>query len=376
MHPSHLLFSIFIVISILLRCHANPNGDDQVFAYDSIRIRDEPDDHRDRMTQRYDPNRPNRRPVGGSRYLNRRRRPGRKQLDKSSLMVLMGDDYLTSWMSDERPKKPLINVPSNEVNLDDGQAGSWAQERLLNQLRSVNLTAELSEMAPGLLPFENMVRQWMVKRSSCPVEFTWKDLGPTYWPRWIRKGECANRKGLCSYPTGMHCVPGATTKVMLLFWDCEEKKRNRHVRTGTTGVEVKTNVRYRSPVPKLPELMTSGTKKEPEKSARDKSVLEFSPTSSRVQKIAKRFQNFEASNPVLSSRVKRSSGIFSSKISFSETSSRKRVKRNPGGFDAETSVLYKNRVPHLPPSTHIKKKRRCDWKKVPYPITVDCFCTC
>lgn len=219
-------------------------------------------------------------------------------------------------MSDERPKQPLINVPSNEVNLDDDQQGSWAKERLLDQLQSVNLTAELASMAPSLLPFEHLVRQWMVKRSSCPVEFSWKDLGPMYWPRWIRKGECANRKGLCSYPTGMHCVPGATTKVMLLFWDCEEKKRNRHVRR---GVEVKTRVRYRAPVPKL-------------------------TGSTRGTAIPK--------TPELS-----------------------RGKRSPG-FDSETSVLYKQRVPHLPPGTHIKKKKRCDWKKVPYPITVDCFCTC
>ena len=42
--------------------------------------------------------------------------------------------------------------------------------------------------------------------------------------RWVREGTCLDRKGTCSFPTGMHCVPGASTTVHILRWQCKERR--------------------------------------------------------------------------------------------------------------------------------------------------------
>ena len=84
-------------------------------------------------------------------------------------------------MSDERPQTLMMPDEGPEL---DSLPGRWAQERLLEQVDELNLTAELANLQPELLPVQGLVRSWLLKRSACPVEFTWKDLGPTFWPRY------------------------------------------------------------------------------------------------------------------------------------------------------------------------------------------------
>ena len=92
--------------------------------------------------------------------------------------------------------------------------------------------------------------------------------------RWVREGACLDRKGSCSFPTGMHCVPAATTTVHILRWQCRDRK--------------------------MTVFRKSGQKK---RDAYKRRVAEFSRDQQR-------------------------------------------------------------------------RKKRCDWYRVPYPITIDCFCTC
>ncbi|XP_071038534.1 noggin-2 isoform X2 [Parasteatoda tepidariorum] len=216
----------------------------------------------------------------GSRYL--KKRPTRRRLDKSSLLEILGEDYEPNLMTADRPKRTVISIPSHEVNVDKLN-NRWSQEELMKQMSKLNLTEELSSVDPSLVPLEDKIRQWMMRRSSCPIHFSWKDLGKKYWPRWVREGVCLKRDGYCSFPAGMNCVPGATTSVQLLNWQCELK--------------------------------------------------EFEPLP--------------------------------------------RHKRSPiKDSDRETSVLYKRPpVPPLPTERR-RLKRNCSWVKVPFPITIDCFCTC
>lgn len=116
-----------------------------------------------------------------------------------------------------------------------------------------------------------LVKAWLVRRAACPVRFVWADLGPYFWPRWLRRGECGveptgdeqdeenmttgrltarrtingvlredddddddddlgggarrNATGSmptqsCSWPPGMKCVPGLTRTLHILRWHC------------------------------------------------------------------------------------------------------------------------------------------------------------
>lgn len=223
-------------------------------------------------------------------------------------------------MSDEEPQQLMIPVPSNEVPDLEGMPRHWAQERLLEQLQELNLTDEFKKLQPELLHLENFIKSWLLKRSSCPVEFTWKDLGPAFWPRWVRVGACAERKGYCSFPTGMHCVPAASTTVHILRWQCRGRK--------------------------MTILKKSAGKKPGE---------EGEEAVQKRQMGRRRKPASKAPDDVLHAR----------RIADAHSLFRKTADE----------VNYRRRVAEFPEEQR-RKKPRCEWHKVPFPITIECFCTC
>ncbi|XP_035232836.1 uncharacterized protein LOC118204639 [Stegodyphus dumicola] len=163
-------------------------------------------------------------PSEGSRYLRRRWGPGKKLRNREYLLRLMSDYYEPDWMSEKRPKKFRKPMFLSELNLDVSRHVSAPKQQLpWNQL---NLTEELSFFHPELLPRKNQIKSWLIRRASCPVVFTWQDMGADIWPRWLRYGYCLDRKGECSFPAGMACRPvqGAKVDLHVLRWVCRNRK--------------------------------------------------------------------------------------------------------------------------------------------------------
>ena len=128
--------------------------------------------------------------------------------------------------------------------------------KLVEQLNSLRLSEELEEISGSQSNAINseavaIFQQWLVKKSSCPVNFKWIDLGEYFWPRWIRQGTCEKNQTIsndnevietnieenldsssigtnagCSWPQGMHCVQGEVQMLQILRWHC----RTRHDR--------------------------------------------------------------------------------------------------------------------------------------------------
>lgn len=88
------------------------------------------------------------------------------------------------------------------------------------------------------------IEKWLLQLASCPLRPAWTDLGPLFWPRWVRRGSCGDddpeivdvrrrRRGRrrpapsCSWPPGMRCVPEASQTVRLLRWRCDASPRRR-----------------------------------------------------------------------------------------------------------------------------------------------------
>ena len=63
-------------------------------------------------------------------------------------------------------------------------------------------------------------RQYLEQLSHCPLNYQWKDLGSSVWPRYIKETYCVRKS--CSYPPGMYCSSSdrAMVKVTLLYWTC------------------------------------------------------------------------------------------------------------------------------------------------------------
>lgn len=85
--------------------------------------------------------------------------------------------------------------------------------------------AEDQLQLPDELPaqYQELVKTWLVRRATCPIRFSWNDLGPYFWPRFVKKGECL-RNMTCSWPPGMTCTPGAAKILQILRWHCRYAK--------------------------------------------------------------------------------------------------------------------------------------------------------
>ena len=77
------------------------------------------------------------------------------------------------------------------------------------------------------------LEKWLLQRATCRLHPAWTDLGPLFWPRWVRRGSCGDDDGLggggssCSWPPGMRCVPEVSRTVRLLHWHCGATSRRR-----------------------------------------------------------------------------------------------------------------------------------------------------
>lgn len=97
-------------------------------------------------------------------------------------------------------------VDTSEACLfQDGTAGDIEDRATVRTLREM-AGEELQLLPDELVPPENRaaVIAWLVQRATCPIRYVWDDLGPYFWPRWVRRGECVHDAGRFSVLSGQH----------------------------------------------------------------------------------------------------------------------------------------------------------------------------
>ncbi|KAK3931818.1 Noggin-2, partial [Frankliniella fusca] len=183
-------------------------------------------------------------------------RPRRKDLHEDTLLNILGEDYQPGWMRWSRA------APGQEY-----PGGERAAVRALRDLVDGEESPPDLRLPAGLgAEARALVKAWLVRRATCPVRFVWADLGPYFWPRWLRRGECGVEPGAdhrqdervgggggvsgvlredeldededearanatsaqsCSWPPGMKCVPGLTRTLHILRWHCRLRKHSQ-----------------------------------------------------------------------------------------------------------------------------------------------------
>ncbi|XP_026813852.1 noggin-1-like [Rhopalosiphum maidis] len=144
--------------------------------------------------------------------------PRKKDMKADKLNRLIGSDYNEMWMS-----KTAI-VTAYHGNASDAVG-----------VKSSETSGPDNLQFPEQLPaqYQEMMRTWLVHRSTCPVEYVWTDLGKSFWPRWIKNGRCGRSETMsCSWPPGMSCMPSSIKVLNLLRWHCwlknrKNKRKNR-----------------------------------------------------------------------------------------------------------------------------------------------------
>lgn len=153
--------------------------------------------------------------------------PTPRKMSLESLLEKMGKDFDPERMSIQTPLDPELvevsGVGEGKLNLDT---------TLLPDLEDLNFTYvdENSNARIQMKPsVQKVLEKWLLEKATCPVRYTWHDLGVFYWPRWLRQGTCVDDKP-CSWPPGMHCVPAESKPVRVLRWYCRPRRRRKSKR--------------------------------------------------------------------------------------------------------------------------------------------------
>ncbi|XP_075040196.1 noggin-like [Mixophyes fleayi] len=149
--------------------------------------------------------------------------PKPKHLRVPRLLRLLGSSFDPFWMSVEKPVDNDTTSQGSPFSKDLFDGASRYRKKLSQEAQhidfdSLKLPADLSSNDSHILL--NELRQWLVQRASCKLISTWVDLGPVFWPRWVRHTNCDESNNACSWPPGMSCRQAQLTQIKLLAWHC------------------------------------------------------------------------------------------------------------------------------------------------------------
>ncbi|XP_049576142.1 noggin-like [Syngnathus scovelli] len=154
----------------------------------------------------------------------------------SRLLRILGSSFDPFWMSIDQPsedpgvctdKGNCDAVARGEVNLtasrDNFNFSASAVLRKARENQRRGLVREAADVDLSSLPPDvaSSVRAWLVDSATCGLRSQWVDLGPTFWPRWLRQTDCeSDGVRSCSFPSGMACMRAQTTHIKILAWHC------------------------------------------------------------------------------------------------------------------------------------------------------------
>ncbi|MEQ2295133.1 hypothetical protein AMECASPLE_011001 [Ameca splendens] len=134
------------------------------------------------------------------------------------------------WMSVDQPleaasgSKPFshsqltaLAKKFHQSSPDLREAEAIYLQKLEKEAADLNLSSLPSDVA-------ELLRGWLVNSAMCKLHHQWFDLGPAFWPRWLRQTDCerSEKERSCSFPREMKCVRAHTAQIKNLAWICLE----------------------------------------------------------------------------------------------------------------------------------------------------------
>jgi len=106
-------------------------------------------------------------------------KPSERDLNERRLLKRLGGKIDERFLSVTEPFRMSDEPMVQRVSL----RGVTTAEK--NFLRQVIRNETIPRMGKTSLFTERFLMKWLIHKSDCPVERTWKHLGNCYWPRWI-----------------------------------------------------------------------------------------------------------------------------------------------------------------------------------------------
>ncbi|KAK7938776.1 hypothetical protein WMY93_002102 [Mugilogobius chulae] len=119
--------------------------------------------------------------------------PKERDFNETELRTTLGD-FDSRFLS--------IFQPSSDANSanEDFQEVQKPSGILPKEIRAVDFDAHLGKkQLKASKKLKRRLQQWLWAYSFCPVIYTWTDLGARFWPRFVRAGNCLNKRS-CSVP--------------------------------------------------------------------------------------------------------------------------------------------------------------------------------
>ncbi|XP_067115912.1 noggin-like [Osmerus mordax] len=193
--------------------------------------------------------------------------PKPKHLRPRRLLRVLGSSFDPFWMSIQRPSEEGVWALAGENDAaKSGQTGSHGHvpnaslpNYTVNKVFNLSASPELTEGAAryqrkleketedldlSSLPLNvvSSVRNWLVSYATCGLRYKWVDMGPVFWPRWLRHTDCEmpGASQSCSFPSGMACRRAQVTHLKILAFHCTEHEDEDGV--GLKGIAVSDRV--------------------------------------------------------------------------------------------------------------------------------------
>lgn len=304
------------------------------------------------------------------------------EFDPVLMSIELPDDYLDIYVK-RNPEKSLqdemktVNLTALERAIDGKYGGDKG---------SGDGPVEGEDVVRGIM---SLVQSWMVHHASCPVYYKWQDNGLLYWPRWVRSGFCSlnslsrslapdtlappPRAESCSWPPGMHCVAAEAKKVKVLRWTCRNSKSENHLNRFRLTEKSDTN--------RFEGRGTGDTNYGPARSSIDDTANSHEPQNNgsstnatlRVMDVLKN-ANLTKYGQYSSQDIARLKALLLAQHSGQGSADTKNTSEKRQTSDDGNDTESWNQV-----SRRDRKRQqntKCSWKKVPYPVVDDCYCTC
>jgi len=152
--------------------------------------------------------------------------PKEGDMSYRTLRRMLGKKYDRNFMSVVRPLESILRPNGTlEFKIKKGRP----KERRPNYIKYFGTPVFIGSDKGTKLRVSRRTRKKIQKYlwsyTHCPVFYTWKDLGIRFWPRWIKEGQCYQKRS-CSVPPGMKCKPSDSTTKTILRWHCQEWQKN------------------------------------------------------------------------------------------------------------------------------------------------------
>ncbi|XP_076458158.1 uncharacterized protein LOC143291900 [Babylonia areolata] len=260
---------------------------------------------------------------GFTTALARRFSPSPKHLQDPRLRKRMRKYWDPFWMSVDRPSNVDWEVMKEAP----------VNPRLVEVLDGLNFTLRGSDGVDRDIgeDVQHVLRAWLLQRSTCHVRYTWHDLGVLFWPRWVRHGHCQASSGPPSSSSSSSSSSSFHQSSPPLFPSCSWHPGMHCVPAESRRIHLLQWHCWHN--------KTSGRKRS-------------------LRRARKSRRRWTAGRGRRAGRVGRKVGGRKGKNNDTENWNRKSFKGR------------RRRRRRRKLST------RCKWKKIPYPVTDDCFCSC